>query len=144
MHQGYIKLYRKICNWEWSTDIKTFRLFIHLLLLVNRNPVSWRGVKVDTGETVTSIASLSSATGLSAKEVRTALEHLKKTGEITVKATKFYTLIRVENYSLYQGFEQFERQTKGNQGANEGQTNGKQRATNNKERIRERNNKIKK
>ena len=144
MHQGYIKLYRKICNWEWSTDIKTFRLFIHLLLLVNRNPVSWRGVKVDTGETVTSIASLSSATGLSAKEVRTALEHLKKTGEITVKATKFYTLIRVENYSLYQGFEQFEQHTADKEETKKRQSCDKRVTTNNKERIRERNNKIKK
>ena len=144
MHQGYIKLYRKICNWEWSTDIKTFRLFIHLLLLVNRNPVSWRGVKVDTGETVTSIASLSSATGLSAREVRTALEHLKKTGEITVKATKFYTLIRVENYSLYQGFEQFEQHTADKEETKKSQSCDKRVTTNNKERIRERNNKIKK
>ena len=107
MRRGYIKLYRKMTEWEWAKDAKTFRLFIHLLLTVNNNPVGWRGVKIKQGETVTSLASLSSDTGLSVREVRTALAHLQKTGEITVKTTKFYTLIKVVNYGFYQGFEHF-------------------------------------
>ncbi len=111
MHRGYIKLYRKIEDWDWAKDLKTYRLFIYLLLIVNRHPTSWPGGKVDTGETVTSLGSLASSTGLTVNEVRTALKHLKKTGEITVKTTQFYTLISVVNYSFYQGFEQFEQQS---------------------------------
>ena len=60
-----------------------------------------------------SLASLSSDTGLSVREVRTALSHLQKTGEITVKTTKFYTLIKVVNYSFYQGFEHFSQHSGG-------------------------------
>ncbi len=118
MHRGYIKLYRKIENWGWAKDIKTFRLFIQLLLDANRHPTNWRGVEVNTGETVTSVGALASETGLTMKEVRTALNHLKKSGEITVKTTQFYTLISVVNYGFYQGFEHFEQQSGGEEKAN--------------------------
>ena len=111
MRQGYIKLYRKIVNWEWAKDIKTFRLFIQLLLDANKDTGLWRGVKTERGELITSLGYLSDATGLTVNEVRTALSHLQKTGEITVQSTKFYTLIHIVNYGIYQGFEQFEQQS---------------------------------
>ena len=32
MNDGYIKLHRKIVDWEWYDDLPVFRLFIHLPL----------------------------------------------------------------------------------------------------------------
>jgi len=110
MTQGWIMLHRKMINWDWYKDVNTFKLFIHLILFANHESAGWRGVRIGRGEMVTSIASLSSSTGLTVRQVRTALGHLQKTGEITVKPTKLFTKITVVNYSLYQGFRQSERE----------------------------------
>lgn len=95
-------------NWDWYKDNNTFKLFVHLLLEANVEDAAWMGVKVKRGQVVTSYNSLSHETGLTVSQLRTALRHLQKTGDISVNTTQFYTLITVENYGLYQGFEQFE------------------------------------
>ena len=98
-------------NWDWYKDVNTFKLFVHLILFANHESAGWRGVRIERGEMVTSVASLSGATGLTVRQVRTALGHLQKTGEITIETTKLFTKITVVNYSLYQGFEQLERES---------------------------------
>ena len=108
MTQGWIMLHRKIADWDWYKDVNTFKLFVHLILFANHTDARWRGIEINRGEMVTSIASLSCSTGLTVRQVRTALNHLQKTGEITVKTTKLFTKITVVNYSLYQGFIQSE------------------------------------
>ena len=54
------------------------------------------------GSFVTSIKQLSIELGLTSDEIRTALKHLIKTGEITKQTTNKYTVITVSNYHLYQ------------------------------------------
>lgn len=100
--QGYIKLHRSLLDWEWWSDINTTRLFMYLLIAANYKPKKWQGKTIKRGQLVTSVAALSEATGLSIQEVRTALNHLKSTREITIKSTNKYTLVTVENYSKYQ------------------------------------------
>jgi hypothetical protein len=99
----FIKLHRCIEEWEWYKDVNTFKLFIHLLVEANWKDGSWKGVLIKRGQMVTSRANLSKQTGLSEREIRTALQHLKTTNETTIKTTKHYTLITVENYEKYQG-----------------------------------------
>lgn len=36
-NQGWVKAYRQLLDWEWYTDVPTFKLFLHLLLIVNRS-----------------------------------------------------------------------------------------------------------
>lgn len=54
------------------------------------------------GSFVTSIKQLSLELGLTSDEIRTALKHLIKTGEVTKQTTNKYTVITVSNYHLYQ------------------------------------------
>ena len=77
---GFILLHRSILRWEWYGDLNTARLFIHLLLTVNYEPQRWQGIAVERGQRVASLAKLADETGLTVKQVRTALEHLKRTG----------------------------------------------------------------
>ena len=107
--QGWIKLHRTMMNWEWYTDLPVKVLFLHLLLSANHQPARWQGMTVDRGELITSLEHLAQATGLSVRNVRTALNKLKKTGEITVKVTHRFSLIKIENYSLYQSYDDYER-----------------------------------
>ena len=103
MDSGWIKVHRKMPEWEWYQDPNTCRLFLHLLLTVNRKPGKWRGVDVPAGARITSIRKLSAETKLSERNIRTALKHLISTHEVTQSTTARYTLITVLNYEKYQG-----------------------------------------
>lgn len=111
----YIKVFRKLTQWEWYTDVNTFKLFMHCLIKANWKAGSWRGHHYERGQFFTSIASLSRETGLSVRQTRTALEHLQSTGEVTSKIYPKYRVITVVSYDLYQGERQGERQANDNQ-----------------------------
>jgi hypothetical protein len=99
---GWIKLHRQITHWEWYDDHNTFRLFMHLLLKANHKERSYRGVKIEVGCVMTGRELLSKETGLSVQQIRTCLERLKSTNEITVKSNKQGTIIQVVKYKDYQ------------------------------------------
>ena len=129
--EGWIKLHRKMVNWEWYQDNNVKAVFLHLLLTANHSPQRWQGIEVEAGEKVTSLEHLSQETGLSVRQIRTAIGKLEQTGEIERKATSRYTLIKLLKYSDYQDFDYNERQTKDKQSTNQRQTNDKQATTNN-------------
>jgi hypothetical protein len=122
---GWVKLHRKLIDWEWYKDVNTFKLFIHLLLKANIEAKNWQGYLIKRGQLITSIKSLSNETGLTEKQVRTALNKLEKTKEVGKQTTSQNTTLTMVNYDLYQT----EGKPKGEQGANEGQAKGKARAT---------------
>ena len=99
---GYIKIDRKILEWEWYKNINTKVLFLHCLLKANWKDGKFEGKVIPKGSFVTSIPHLSEETLLTVREVRTALEHLKLTGELTVESTNKYSVITVNNYCSYQ------------------------------------------
>ena len=133
----FIKLYRKFTEWEWYSDISTSRLFLHLILTVNWTDKKWQGICIERGSRVASYQVLSTETGLSVKQVRTAIKKLQSTGELAIKSTNKYSVFTVKNYDLYQA--------KGKQEAGERQAEDKQRATTkeSKEVKKEKNNNIK-
>lgn len=97
-NQGWISLHRKFMEWEWYTDINTCHLFTHCLLKANHMEKKWRGIDIGRGQFVTSLDSLAKETGLSTRQIRTALDKLKMTGELTSKASSKSRLITVVNY----------------------------------------------
>lgn len=121
---GRIAIDRQIMEWEWWGDLNVFRLWMVILMLANWQDKKWQGKTIKRGSFITSYASLSEVSGLSVKQVRTAIAKLKSTGEIQQITTNKYQLIIVENYEKYQ--ENFG--DLGNQRANKGQAEGNQRA----------------
>ena len=129
MDGSFITIDRKILEWEWYEDLKTFKLFIHCLLKANWRDKEWKGFKVKRSTFITSIQTLSNETGLSVKEVRTALKKLQNTKEIKVeKRANLFSLVTICKYDDYQSV----REKRGKRGANEGQAKGKRGATTNK------------
>lgn len=124
MENGFIVLHRKIIKWEWYTDNNVFKLFLHLLLRANHEDKYWRGILVKRGQLITSIKHLSDETGLSIKQVRTALDKLKSTGEVVSKGQSRYTLVTIEKYSDYQDKKEKEGEQTANKRTNKGQTKG--------------------
>lgn len=102
MSGDYIKLSRKILEWDWYSDINTCRLFIHMILRANWKEGNFRGNVIPRGSFVSSIGKLSEETGLTQDEVRTAVKHLICTKEITKQSTNKFTVFTLNNYELYQ------------------------------------------
>jgi ribosomal protein S17 len=102
MSIGFIKLHRKIIEWEWYSDINVCRVFLHLLVTANFENKKWQGIDISRGQVITSLEKLGKSTTLTIQQVRTALTKLKSTHEITIKATKLHTFITLTNYNLYQ------------------------------------------
>ena len=93
MNRGFIKLHRKTLDWEWSSKPLTMAIFVHLLLKANHQENKWQGITIKAGQIVVGRKQLSADTGLTEQQVRTALNHLKSTSEITIKSTNKYSII---------------------------------------------------
>ena len=99
---GWIKLHRQFLKWEWYDDINTKIFFLHCILRANHSPRKWRGIQIERGQFYTSLETLSLETGLSQRQVRTCLDKLKTTGELTSLAMSRGRMVTVKNYHDYQ------------------------------------------
>ena len=122
MKNEWIKIDRKILNWEWYQDATTFKLFIHILIKANWKDAKFKGIEVKRGQFVTSLNKLAEEAGLSFQQVRTALDKLIATHSITKTSYENFTVITVENYDIYQE-------------NSKGVTNYQQSSNNNRRRI---------
>lgn len=123
MDGNYIKISRTILEWGWYGDINTKVLFLHMLLKANWKDGNFKGTTIPRGSLVSSIKKLSDETSLSEREVRTAISHLKTTGEVTSKSYNKYTVFTVKNYDLYQSSDtQNDRQSTSKRHTNDIQT----------------------
>ena len=117
----YIKLSRKILEWEWYSDTNTKVLFLHMLLKANWKDGRFQGVEIPRGSFASSYQTLALETGLTVKNVRTSLEHLKKNGEVAVNRHTKFSVFTIKNYTKYQ--------STGSQPACDRQSTGSQPAT---------------
>ena len=101
-NEGWVVFYRRLIDWEWFRDSKTFQLFAYCIFRANITSGSWRGIDYQRGEFITTLANLSAATGQTTQEIRTRLLRLRSTGEISIKTTNKYTIIIVCKYDIYQ------------------------------------------
>lgn len=108
MNNGWVKLYRKITEWEWYDNPIIFKLFIHLLLTSNLTDKKWHGTLIKRGQIITSYRELARQltgkqhTKIGVQQIRTAIDRLKSTQEITIKTNNKFSLITINNYNLYQ------------------------------------------
>lgn len=98
----FIKIDRNIMRWRWYKDAITLQVFLHLIINANVTDHDFENITVHRGQLVTSYPSLADSLNLSIRNVRTALDHLKSTGEVTVTRYPKYSLITVVNYGMYQ------------------------------------------
>ena len=77
-------------------------MFLHLIFTANFKDVPWENTVIKRGQVVTSYKSLAEDLGFTIRQVRTAINKLKSTREIAVKATNKYSIITVVNWEDYQ------------------------------------------
>lgn len=100
---GWLKLFYRLLDWEWYGDPNMVALFVHLLLRANYRPVRRKGQILERGTLLTSREELARETGISERTIRTCLNRLKSTNEVTGKTTSHGTLLTICNYDKYQG-----------------------------------------
>lgn len=99
---GYVRLYRSLLNWEWYTDEHTKTVFLHLILTANYEAKQWRGITIERGQRIYSSQKLADELHMSRQVIRTAVNHLISTGEITNQSTPQFSIITIKNYDSYQ------------------------------------------
>ncbi len=119
---SYIKIHRKILEWEWYKNQHTKTVFFHCLLKAYWKDTKIEGKIIPRGSFISSIAKISEELALTPMEVKTALKHLKSTNEITSEGTNRYTIFTVTNYDLYQTEEQAKQPTDSEQTENKQKT----------------------
>lgn len=132
-NRGWIKLDRAIFDWGWYTDLNVKSVFLHLLLRANHKPTQWKEIEMKRGQFYTSLDTLVREIGLSKQKIRTALDKLKLTGEITSEACSRGRLVTVINYDKYQSDNtQDNRQVTGNQQASNSELTADKKQTSEK------------
>lgn len=132
---GFIKVHRKLVQWGWYQDYVVKDLFLHLLLTANFRESQWMGRVIGKGQLVTSNKHLAEELGFSVQQIRTAINKLKSTGEITSESTNRYTVITVVNWEKYQILEISETDTVTSNATNKQQT-GNIQATNKQQHLK--------
>lgn len=99
---GWIKLHRKLTEWGWYGDTVTTRVFLHLLLTANYEPSDYHGTRIEVGQAVYGRKELGAILDATENQIRTALEHLRSTGEITTKTTNKFSVATIVKWREYQ------------------------------------------
>lgn len=100
---GYVKVPRQLQNWRWYSNSKVRLVFLDLLMRAAWVDVDYLGVKLHRGQVAVSVAELAASNQLTAQQTRTALDHLKSTGEITTDSNPKFTIITLNFYDELQG-----------------------------------------
>lgn len=107
----FIKIDRNILQWRWFNDANTFRVFVWLLLVANISDKPFESITVHRGQKATSYGTIARNLAISYDQTRTAVEHLKITGEITVRKYPKFLVISITNYDEYQSKSQAKTQS---------------------------------
>lgn len=136
---GWIKLHRKLLEWEWYSKPVVKSVFIHCLLKANHKDGKWQGKDIKRGSFISSVDKFISELGHSRQEIRTAIKHLKSTNELTTDSGSQHTVFKVINYELYQELTNDQPTT--NQRLTNDQPTANQRSTTNNNDKKEKNDK---
>lgn len=99
---GYVKIHRKLLQWGWYQDNVVKGVFFHLLLTAAFRDSQWMGRTIKKGQVIVSMKKMAEELGFTRQQVRTAINKLKSTNEITTEATNRYTIVTVVNWEEYQ------------------------------------------
>lgn len=125
---GYVKLYRKMTEWEWYKNETVKSVFLHCLLKANFAPQKFEGMTIKKGEFVTSYKKLAEELGFSVHRIRNAIEKLKSTNELASKTTNKFSVITVLKWEDFQADEKNGASKTASKTANNGHSIGTQTA----------------
>ena len=127
---GWIKLHRSLVEWEWYDDKNALILLIHLLVTVNYEDKKWKGILIKSGSRVTSWETLKNEINcMSIQQIRTAMDKLEFSGEITRSSTNKYQVVSLVKWGKLQHLEMLDNNQSNTLITNKQQTNNNQITT---------------
>lgn len=99
---GWVKLHRKLLEWEWYGDAHMVHLLVHLLLTASHENREYKGMTIKRGQVVTSKKQLSEALNMSETSVMRRLRRLEVDRFVDLKVDQYRTTITICNYDSYQ------------------------------------------
>lgn len=98
IENGFVKLPRNIAQKSWFKEQNTMQLYIVLLLNAAFKDIDRGGYTIHAGQYATSRSKLMEMTGLTERQTKTAISHLKASGDITVESNTRFSIITLNNY----------------------------------------------
>lgn len=95
-------MYTKIDDRGWRSKPNTFSIFLYLLTNANTEEKQYHWHTIKRGDCIIWRKALSKTLGMTENQVRTSLEQLKSTNEITIKTTSKFSVITVCKWEEYQ------------------------------------------
>ncbi len=113
---GWVKVHRDFfSSWEWAADPNTVAVWIRLLVDARYEPGAYRGTPLEAGQVIVGRKALAEKTGLTERQVRTALEHLEQSGVISRKSTNKFSIVTLEKWEVEQSLQDVADQQDGQQ-----------------------------
>ena len=136
MNRGYVKVWRKIEDSGLMQLPNTLALFLHILFNASykdRKLGTPNGViELKRGQYVSGRKELANRLKQSEQEIRTSLNRLENLEIITIKSTSKFSIYTIENYGIYQDYDNLSNQPS-NQQLTSIQPSDNQQSTTNKE-----------
>ena len=103
--KGWIKIHRRLINWQHYGNPNVSRVFLHLILTANyEDGKTDKGIEVKRGQLVVSLNGLADTLGISVAAIRHALKTLQQSGEVKILTyDRRFTIVTVSEYSTFQG-----------------------------------------
>ena len=98
---GWIKLHRKILDWELYRDANAFRVFMHILLNAYYEDKIWGKYEFKPGDYCFTYDALAGSLGLTVRQIRFAIKKLEKSQNIVSKMSGRFQVISVVKYSIF-------------------------------------------
>lgn len=103
---GFLQLSRRaVLDFGWSDEPAMFSLFHHLLFNAAYKDCDWHGVKLKRGQVIFGRQEWAKRTGISEQSLRTCINRLKSTGQLTSESTNKFTILTIVNYEDFVGCE---------------------------------------
>lgn len=101
---GWVKLHRKLLEWEWYGDAHMVHLLVHLLLTATHEDRKYKGLTIKRGQLATTTKELSEALGTSRTSIWRRLKRLEMERFVELEVKQKETIITIYKYDSYQEY----------------------------------------
>lgn len=99
---GWVKLHRKLLEWEWYQDAHMVHLLVHLLLTASHENREYKGLTIKRGQLATTTKELAEELGTSRTSIWRRLKRLEVERFVKLEVKQKETVITICNYDSYQ------------------------------------------
>ena len=99
---GWVRLHRKLLEWEWYQDAHMVHLLVHLLLTASHENREYKGLIIKRGQLATTTKELSEALGTSKTSIWRRLKRLEVERFVKLEVKQKETVITICKYDSYQ------------------------------------------